>query len=38
MLVKYLFFVNEFIHNEKQTYMNGDDELETDTEKKCIEI
>ena len=38
MLVKFLFLKNEFIHNEKQTYMNGDDEPETDTEKKFIGI
>ena len=38
MLVKFLFIMNEFIHNEKQTYMNEYDEIEADIEKGCIEI
>lgn len=37
MLVKSLFFMNEFTL-EITPYMNEYDEIETDTEKRCIEI
>ena len=37
MLVKFLFLVNEFIHEIIQ-FMNEYDEIEIDTEKRFIEI